>query len=206
MNNQSEAAMSQLKQIRDHLNALLLYRIDELVRYLYPNGHKKGKSWRVGSLDINLKTGMWGDWDGSTKSHSRNLIDLWIYAAQCDFKTALDEIRKWLAIPKAEWISQTAVREEEPEADKKRLLLPLLEKPTVSELSKLSSQRSIPIEALQIAVERGFLWTYTARDERARAWILTDSTRKNAVGRRLDGNMWKSTGRKSKTLSGAWGN
>ena len=157
MNNQSEAAMSQLKQIRDHLNALLLYRIDELVRYLYPNGHRKGKSWRVGSLDINLKTGMWGDWDGSTKSHSRNLVDLWIYAVQCDFKTALDEIRKWLAIPKTDWNSQTTVREEGSEADKKRLLLPLLEKPTASELSKLSSRRSIAIEALQIAVKRGFL-------------------------------------------------
>jgi hypothetical protein len=213
MNNQpgrdvatSEAAMSQFKEIRDQLNTLLLSRIDELVRYLYPNGHKEGRSWRVGSLDINLKTGMWGDWDGSTKSHSRNLIDLWIYAAQCDFKTALDEIRKWLAIPKTRWNSQTAVREEESEADKKRFVLPLLEKPTASELSKLSSQRSIAIEALQIAVERRFLWTYTARDEGARAWILTDSARKNAVGRRLDGNVWHSIGRKSKTLSGAWGN
>jgi hypothetical protein len=57
-----------------------------------------------------------------------------------------------------------------------------------------------------IAVERGFLWAYTARNENARAWILTDSARKNAVGRRLDGNVWQSTGRKSKTLSGAWGN
>jgi len=198
--------LNQFKQIRDQLNALLLSRIDDLARHLYPNGHKEGKSWRVGSLDINLKTGMWGDWDGSTKSHSRNLIDLWIYAAQCDFKTAVDEIRKWLAVPKTEWNSQTAVREEESEAGKKRLLLPLLEKPTASELSMLSSQRSIAIEALQIAVERGFLWTYTGRDENARAWILTDSARKNAVGRRLDGNVWKSTGRKSKTLSGAWGN
>src|SRR5262249_54168695 len=163
-NNQSEAAMSQFKQIRDQLNALLLYRIDDLAKHLYPNGHEEGRSWRVGSLDINLKTGMWGDWDGSTKSHSRNLIDLWIYAAQCDFKTALDEIRKWLAIPKTGWNSQTAVREGESEARKKLLLLPLLEKPTASELSQLSSQRSIAIEALQIAVERGFLWTYTARD------------------------------------------
>src|SRR6516165_3342841 len=194
MNSQSEAAMSQFKQIRDRLNALLLSRIDDLARHLYPNGHKEGRSWRVGSLDINLKTGMWGDWDGSTKSHSRNLIDLWIYAAQCDFKTALDEIRKWLAIAKTEWNSQPAVREGESEGGKKLLLLPLLEKPTASELSELPSQRSIVIEALQIAVELGFLWTYTARDERARAWILTDSTRKNAVGRRLDGNMWKSTG------------
>jgi hypothetical protein len=206
MNSQSEAATSQFKQIRDQLNALLLSRIDDLARHLYPNGHKEGRSWRVGSLDINLKTGMWGDWDGSTKSHSRNLIDLWIYAAQCDFKTALDEIKEWLAIPKTEWNSQTAAREAESEADKRLLLLPLLEKPTASELSKLSSQRSIAIEALQIAVKRGFLWTYTARDENARAWILTDSARKSAVGRRLDGDVWQSTGRKSKTLSGAWGN
>jgi len=61
-------------------------------------------------------------------------------------------------------------------------------------------------EAIRTTPVPPAFWTYTARDEGARAWILTDSARKNAVGRRLDGNVWQSTGRKSKTLSGAWGN
>ena len=152
--------MSDTKQLRDQLNARLLARIEALVRHLYPEGHKEGHSWRNGSFDINLKTGMWGDWDGETESMRRNLVDLWVYAAQCDFKTALEEITRWLGVPENELSSGTSVRDKEPEPSKK-LILPLLEKPSSSELSRLSHQRSIAIEALQIAVERGFLWTYT---------------------------------------------
>jgi hypothetical protein len=76
--------VSDIKQTRDRLNALLLQRIESLVRYLYPDGRREGHSWRVGSFDINLRTGLWGDWDGSTDSMSRNLFDLWMYATQHD--------------------------------------------------------------------------------------------------------------------------
>jgi hypothetical protein len=55
------------------------------------------------------------------------------------------------------------------------------------------------------SVWRGFLWTYTDPRERVRAWLITDSARKSAVGRRLDGQPWKLIGgKKSKTLFGSW--
>ena len=44
--------------------------------------------------------------------------------------------------------------------------------------------------ALQIAVNRGFLWTY--RDPReGRAWLITDRARRLAIARRLDGKPWE---------------
>jgi hypothetical protein len=44
--------------------------------------------------------------------------------------------------------------------------------------------------ALQIAVSRGFLWTYTDSRE-GRAWLITDRARRLAIARRLDGNPWE---------------
>jgi hypothetical protein len=184
--------VSDIKQTRDRLNALLLQRIESLVRYLYPDGRREGHSWRVGSFDINLRTGLWGDWDGSTDSMSRNLFDLWMYATQHDFKTVLEEVQNWLGVPEEQQNVGTAVREKESEPAK-NLVLPLLEKPTASELSSLSHQRSIALEPLQIAVARGFLWTYRDRAEKVRAWLLTDSARKLAIARRLDGIPWAKT-------------
>jgi hypothetical protein len=184
------------------LNALLLARIEELAKHLFPNGRKQGRSWRLGSLDINLKSGFWGDWDGSTTSMSKNLIDLWIYAMHVDFVTALDEIRAWLGtggyVPE---LTRDIVTSSESE---NKLVLPLLKKPPSFELSQLSEVRAIPIQALMIAVQRGLLWTYWDSADKAKAWLITDSHRVSAVGRRLDGKPWKN-GKKSKTLYRSWG-
>jgi hypothetical protein len=84
------------REEKTQVNAMLLARIESLAQYLFPDAEKKQRSWRVGSLDINLRTGMWGDWDGGTESMSRNLIDLWIYATHSNFVTAISEIRNWL--------------------------------------------------------------------------------------------------------------
>lgn len=202
--------MSEMKHSRDILNARLLERIESLAAYLFPEGKKVGHSWRLGSLDINLRTGMWGDWDGTTESMSRNLVDLWIHATHVDFKTAISEITRWLGIPEtaSHPSSQGRItRSCEPEQEK-RLVLPHLNKPRRSELHELSARRLIPIEALEIAVNRGFLWAYTDHYEKVRAWLLTDSARKSAVGRRLDGQPWQAPwakGAKSKSLKGSWG-
>jgi hypothetical protein len=197
--------MSDIKHIRDALNNRLHERIEALASYLYPGGKKIGHSWRLGSLDINLRTGLWGDWDGSTERMSRNLINLWIYATHTDFKTAIQEVTRWLGLPESYLRSSAAVRNPQPEPERK-LVLPLLEKPSRAELLQLSELRSIAPQALDIAVARGFLWTYTDPVEHVRAWLLTDSARKSAIGRRLDGRPWQSIGgKKSKSLKGSWG-
>jgi hypothetical protein len=191
------------------LTAMLLARVESLAEHLFPKGHKEGASWRVGSLDINLRTGMWGDWDGSTQRMSRNLVNLWIYASQTDFKTAISEIRSWLGVPDTS--PQDGVgksnREAEPRQaeEVKKLQLPPLDKPNRDELLELSHGRSIALEPLTIAVDRGFLWTYHDRKENARGWLLCDRARKMAIGRRLDGLPWESISAKSKTLFGSVG-
>ena len=185
--------MSNVREMRDHVNALLHERVEPLARYLYPQGKKIGHSWRVGSLDINLQSGLWGDWDGSTSRMSSNLVDLWIFKTGHDFKTALHEISRWLGMPESEShpSDKVQITRSSEAKQQKRLLLPHLNKPRRSELHELSARRLIPIEALEIAVNRGFLWTYTDHYEKVRAWLLTDSARKLAVARRLDGQPWQ---------------
>jgi hypothetical protein len=100
--------MSDVKEIREKLIA----RVTELAPYLFPNGRREGNHWLVGSIngeagdsfDICIegdKAGLWGDFADS-KKHSRNLLDLWMQARNLDFKTALDEARQWLGLPKPE--------------------------------------------------------------------------------------------------------
>jgi hypothetical protein len=193
-----------MSKLRDELVARLRERLPALARYLYPDGKKAGGSWRVGSFDINLRTGFWGDFDGSTDHMSRNLIDLWIYATGCTFKTAIAEITNWLGLPESE-LEPIRINHQTQTESKRKLVLPPLARPNKSELGQLSASRSIPVEALAIAVDRGFLWTYTDPRERVRAWLITDKERKSAVGRRLDRCPWKSIGgKKSKTLRGSW--
>jgi hypothetical protein len=87
------------------LKKVLRERVEELARYLFPNGRREGNYWCVGditgvpgkSFKICLageKVGMWGDFNGSEK-HSRNPLDLWMAARGVDFKTALREAAKW---------------------------------------------------------------------------------------------------------------
>jgi hypothetical protein len=193
--------------VRIRLNAMLLQRIEPLCRHLFPDGHKKGSSWRVGSFDINMRTGIWGDFDGATDKMSKSLIDLWLFASRVDFVTGVNEITAWLGIPEnqlpAAGLPQN-VRKADPE---RKLELPTLAKPSKSELRQLSELRGIPIEGLVIAVMREFLWTYWDPFEEVRCWLITDSARKSAVARRLDGKPWQApwvNGSKSKTIKGSW--
>jgi hypothetical protein len=96
--------MSDLKRIKQ----LLRDRVEELAPYLFPNGKREGNHWCVGSIDgeagrsfkiciAGPKAGLSGDFAGSGR-HSRSLLDLWMAARNCDFKTALCEAAKWLGV------------------------------------------------------------------------------------------------------------
>jgi hypothetical protein len=93
--------MSDARRIKE----LLRERVAELAQYLFPNGHREGNHWRVGSIegepgksfDICIageKAGLWGDFADSGK-HCRSLLDLWMQAHNVDFKTALREAARW---------------------------------------------------------------------------------------------------------------
>ena len=199
--------------LRTRINAMLLQRIESLCRHLYPEGRKKGKSWRFGSLDINLHNGYWGDFDGSTASAdgkhfaSRNLVDLWIYANNCDFVTATNDIIKWLGMPEEDLPEVRLGNVSKSKDPERKLELPPIREPSRSDLRHLAELRGIPIQGLVIAVMRHFLWCYFDIHEKALCWLITDDSRKSAVARRMDGMLWQSPwvkDSKSKTIKGSW--
>ena len=57
--------------------------------------------------------------------------------------------------------------------------------PTVAEIRAIADLRALSPESVSIAVDRGLLFCADSRE--ARCWILSDSTRKNAQARRIDG-------------------
>jgi hypothetical protein len=81
-----------------------------------------------------------------------------------------------------------------------------LRAPTIGEHSTIQIQRGFPTFAgLEIASRAGHLFTGTFIDggEPVRAWVITDSSRRNAQARRLDGKLWHGIGAKAKTLRGS---
>lgn len=83
-----------------------------------------------------------------------------------------------------------------------------LRRGTCTELSTLAWSRGLDVFAgLEVVTRRGILWfTDGLRDGNESAgtsWVLTDSARRNAQARRLDGGLWKSIGdKKAKTFRG----
>ena len=67
---------------------------------------------------------------------------------------------------------------------------PDLAQPSSQELSSISTRRSINVECLELAVERGLLWTSLLKSQSA--WVITDQTRQLYLARRLDGEPWES--------------
>jgi hypothetical protein len=71
--------------------------------------------------------------------------------------------------------------------------LPLLYNGGTRDLVNLALLRKISVEALRLATSGGLLWFCDLKDgpELVRAWVITDHTRRNAQGRRLDGEHWR---------------
>jgi hypothetical protein len=105
--------MSDARRIKE----LLRERVAELAQYLFPDGHREGNHWCVGSIEgepgksfkicIGDKAGLWGDVAESAK-HSRSLLDLWMHAHEVDFKTALREAAEWLGVSLSPGVAQAS--------------------------------------------------------------------------------------------------
>jgi hypothetical protein len=66
----------------------------------------------------------------------------------------------------------------------------------------LATLRNLSLEAVALAVQRGLLLFGTHKEQAA--WFVTDSTRRNAQARRMDGQLWPEIGnKKAWTLSGS---
>ena len=95
----------------------------------------------------------------------------------------------------------------DPLADKekahKRKGWPAFEAPTQAEIETIAALRGLSPEGVTLAHERGLL--FIADSQEGRAWIITDSCRKNAQARRLDGKPWERKNSKAWTLPGSVG-
>jgi hypothetical protein len=73
-------------------------------------------------------------------------------------------------------------------------------------MDEIAYRRGWPLFAgLELLTQRGLLWQGAVFDDGHEwpAWIVTDATRRNAQGRRLDGEPWQGIGsKKAKTLPG----
>ena len=83
--------------------------------------------------------------------------------------------------------------------------IPPLPALTVTEMADIAHLRGWPLFAgLELLTRRGLLWHGMVRDAGRDwpAWIVTDSTRRNAQARRMDGQPWKGIDAKAKSLPG----
>jgi hypothetical protein len=94
------------------IKLLLRERVEEVARHLYPSGHREGVHWCVGDVTgapgrsfkiciTGPKAGLSGDFAESGR-HRRSLLDLWMAARNCAFKTALHEAAAWLGVTLSE--------------------------------------------------------------------------------------------------------
>ena len=110
--------------------------------------------------------------------------------------------RDW---PRMQTVAQAKPTPPEP---RKPLVLPPMDKGTIAELAQLQRQRGFQhFGGLQILIDRGQLRFATMRDgaESPRCWLITDSAKRSANARRLDGKPWQALpGQpKAKTLPGS---
>jgi hypothetical protein len=127
-----------------------------------------------------------------------DVFDLYMAATKCGRKEAFLALKGMVLGGDMQPIYQAARAVPE---EKKPQFHPELSAPTDSDLQEICRRRGIRVDALRIAVERGFLHASILKGERA--FVVTDNTRKNYRARRLDGNVWEHTGGKAFALSGS---
>lgn len=88
----------------------------------------------------------------------------------------------------------------EVERQSKRKAWPLFEVCSNEEIACIADLRGLSYDSVSIAADRGLL--FCADSNEGRAWIITDSYRKNAQARLLSGRTW-AAGIKAKTLPGS---
>jgi hypothetical protein len=196
-----------------NLNALREFSAQEweaLCQYLLPGGHKEGCRWLVGSnlgepgrsFDVNLRTGIFGDWASDDKKQ-RGPINFWMAVRGVDFKTAVQGLAAWLG-GEAD-ILQPGHRHSAPNERDKMILFPSgLSLPTEQDLQLLSQSRAIAVDALRIAAERGFIYSFDDK-RNGRCWLYTDQRRRCGLRRRLDGKPFRLSDGAHRKVACCWG-
>jgi hypothetical protein len=146
--------------------------------------------------------------DHGNVTHKGDVFDFYRLVVGCDKKQAFKDL---LALAGGDNVVVTPiVRAPDPLAEKvevkRQQFHPVLLKLGASELNSISDLRSIAPDALEIAVQRGFLWVSVLKNHLA--WVLTDQARNAYLARRLEGEPWEHLDSKPKAwlLPGSRGN
>lgn len=86
---------------------LLGQSIDRVMQHLLPNGKRKGREWRVGSVNgepgeslrVCLEGSKMGLWSDFATGQSGDLLNLWCLCRDKAISEAILEVRQWLGIP-----------------------------------------------------------------------------------------------------------
>jgi hypothetical protein len=141
-------------------------------------------------------------WCDNVTGEGGNVFHFYQKATGCDKRQAFKDL---LALAGGEAITFAPLAKASSIiASPKEQFHPELDIPTVVELAQISEIRGISGKALDLAVSRGFLFTSTLKQ--ARAWIITDASRRCYLARRLDGQLWEHINGKAYTLYGSQAN
>jgi hypothetical protein len=193
----------------DELKATLtVWDVAEMLGLDVPQGSTPCFSpWRderTASLSIHENGTRWKDFGSEDGG---DIFDLISKAMHVD----LSDATKWLIERTGGSASSYSMpsltrRPRPPEKAKEPLVLPKMERPTISELHQLQELRGLEhFAGLQMLCDRGQLGFCDLWDghEQVRCWVVFDDSRRNAQARRLDGAPWKSIDAKAKTLRGS---
>lgn len=199
-------------------------RAEDVAAHLLQGGGRHGREWLAGSvqgeagssLHVILegeRAGVWRDFAGADDDRG-DLIGLWQRARNVSLSQACREAMDWLNVPHHERNTRSipaAPKARVPrEPDQRWLdLQAQMRAPSITELQQIAALRHLPnTAALQIASNAGHLFVAHVHDagENHPAWLITDSTRRNAQARKMDGSLWVFNGKrkpaKAKTI---WG-
>jgi hypothetical protein len=199
------------------ISCLCAERAEALCLLLLSGGKRKGNHWLAGSvageagksLSVILSGDRAGRWkDFATGDHG-DLIDLWRLARNTDSKTAIQECRDWLGVPDTftpvRRTPRVAPSSPQPHSFAWTELQRMMRRGLGSDFLALAALRKIPrTEGLQLASDAGQLWFGDVYDDGIHrpGWIITDSSRRAAQARRMDGENWAGIDSKNKTIAG----
>jgi hypothetical protein len=141
-------------------------------------------------------------WFDHGTGETGDVFDFYERAAGCDSRQALLDL-----LPIAggnDGIGSAPITKAEPVTEEpKKQYHPPLRVPSSGELTAISALRSISVDALRLAVARGFLWTVELKGHQA--FVIMDKSRKCYIARKINGERWDDDA-KAMLLYGSKGN
>ena len=170
------------RQIKDRITVPLL------AEKLFP-GWKPGKSCRSPFREDSSPSFSVFDndekWSDFATSKGGDVFDFYAEATGCNSKDAFKALKEMVLGHSAPTPIMRAPAPARPVQPKERIR-PVMRVPTPEELNQIGQLRSIDPTALQIAVDRGLLYTCTSV-QYGECFVVTDKTGRNDRVRRLNG-------------------